>query len=325
MINFSKNNIKLWSNIGMRSTFGVVINSLAESYKNFLVVTGDVSTSAGLDKFKNNYKNRYLDVGIAEQNMIGVAAGLTASGKKVFTTTFSPFQTLRCCEQIKVNLSYMKFDVCMVGLASGISLGSLGYTHCSIEDVGVLRSMPNLTIIAPCDTTELAKSVKEILTYNKPVYLRLTGNNKVSLINNKNYNFKIGKANKIINGKNIAILSTGTIISECVDAIKSLNLGNLKPSLYNFHTIKPIDKRLVNKISENYKFIFTVEEHNIIGGLGSAVSETLSNKKRNCFHIKIGINDEFTKCGDYSFMKKVNNLDHFSIAKKIKKYVSKSR
>ncbi len=309
----------------MRSTFGVVINSLAETYKNFLIVTGDVSTSAGLDKFKNNYKNRYFDVGIAEQNMIGVAAGLTASGKKVFTTTFSPFQTLRCCEQIKVNLSYMRFDVCMVGLASGISLGSLGYTHCSIEDVGALRSMPNLTIIAPCDTTELAKSIKEILTYNKPVYLRLTGNNKVKLINRKNYNFKIGKANKIIDGKNIAILSTGTIISECIDAIKILNICKIRPSLYNFHTIKPIDKKLINKIAKNYKYIFTVEEHNIIGGLGSAVSETLSNEKRNFIHIKIGINDEFTKCGDYSFMKKVNNIDQFSISKKVKKYVSKFR
>ncbi len=309
----------------MRSTFGVVINSLAKSRKDFLVVTGDVSTSAGLDKFKNNFKDRYLDVGIAEQNMIGVAAGLTASGKKVFTTTFSPFQVLRCCEQIKVNLSYMKFDVCMVGLASGISLGSLGYTHCSIEDIGVLRSMPNLNIIAPCDTTELAKCVKEILTLKEPVYLRLTGNNKVTLINKRNYNFKIGKANKIIDGKKVAILSTGTIISECIEAIKILNKKNIKPSLYNFHTVKPLDKEQVYKISKNYKFLFTVEEHNVIGGLGSAVSETISSEKKNCIHIKIGINDEFTKGGDYSFMKKVNNLDQISIAKKINNYVSKSR
>ena len=119
--------------------------------KNFFVVTGDVSTSAGLDRFRKNYPDNFIDVGIAEQNLLGIAAGLASEGHNVFTTTFAPFQTMRCCEQIKVNLGYMKQKVCMVGLASGLVLGTLGYTHCCIEDIGVLRSIPNLNIISPAN------------------------------------------------------------------------------------------------------------------------------------------------------------------------------
>ena len=152
-------NIKMWSTIGARATFGLAALDLAKEIDNLIVLTCDVSTSAGLDRFRKTYPNKYIDLGIAEQNMIGIATGLANEGFPVITTTFAPFQTMRCCEQIKVNLGYMKKNVTMVGLASGLVLGTLGYTHCCIEDIGVLRSIPNLSIISPADSLETAKSI----------------------------------------------------------------------------------------------------------------------------------------------------------------------
>ena len=144
-------NIKVWSTIGSRATLGIAAIELAKEIDELMVLTCDVSTSAGLDRFRKTYPEKYLDLGIAEQNMIGVAAGLASENFNVVTTTFAPFQTMRCCEQIKVNLGYMSQKVCMVGIASGLALGTLGYTHCCIEDIGVLRSIPGIVIISPAD------------------------------------------------------------------------------------------------------------------------------------------------------------------------------
>ena len=152
-----ENNIKLWSSLGMRATFGLIAMELVKKYPDLIITTSDVSTSAGLDRYKNKYPDKFIDVGIAEQNLIGVSAGLSSEGFKVISTTFSPFQTLRCCEQIKVHLGYMKHKICMVGLASGLVLGNLGFTHCSIEDIGSLRSIPNISIVVPSDPFELFK------------------------------------------------------------------------------------------------------------------------------------------------------------------------
>ena len=152
-------NIKLWSTIGPRATLGIGALELAKEIENLMVLTCDVSTSAGLDRFRKSFPDKYLDLGIAEQNMIGVAAGLASEDYNVITTTFAPFQTMRCCEQIKVNLGYMSKKVCMVGIASGLVLGNLGYTHCCIEDIGVLRSIPGLYIISPADSLETIKAL----------------------------------------------------------------------------------------------------------------------------------------------------------------------
>ena len=157
-------NIKTWSLIGQRATFGLIALEVVKEREELLILTSDVSTSAGLDRFKKNHPNNFIDVGIAEQNLIGIASGLASENFKVITTTFSPFQTLRCCEQIKVNLGYMKQNVIMVGLASGLALGALGFTHASIEEVGVLRSIPNIIIISPSDGLELVKLLMQLWT-----------------------------------------------------------------------------------------------------------------------------------------------------------------
>ena len=166
-------NIKTWSAIGSRATFGIATLELAKEIDNLMVLTCDVSTSAGLDRYKKTYPEKYLDLGIAEQNMIGVAAGLSSEGYNVVTTTFAPFQTIRCCEQIKVNIGYMKQKVCMVGIASGLALGNLGFTHCCIEDVGILRSIPGITIISPADSLETIKALESAIKSKNSSYIFL--------------------------------------------------------------------------------------------------------------------------------------------------------
>lgn len=190
-------NIKLLSSIGPRATLGLSLLEIINKKKNLMVLTCDVSTSAGLDRFRKQFPENYLDLGIAEQNMIGVATGLASEGFEVVTTTFAPFQVLRCCEQIKVNLGYMKEKICMVGLASGLILGNLGFTHCCIEDIGVLRSIPNINIVSPSDSLEVLKSIEASFSQKYSTYIRLTGGPNNPIINKKDYKFEIGKGIKL--------------------------------------------------------------------------------------------------------------------------------
>jgi len=196
-MNINDRNIKVWSTIGSRATLGIAALELAKEIENLMVLTCDVSTSAGLDRYRKTYPDKYLDVGIAEQNLIGVAAGLASENFNVITTTFASFQTMRCCEQIKVNLAYMNQKVCLVGIASGLALGTLGFTHCCIEDVGVLRSIPGLTIISPADSLETVKALEAAVKYNGPSYLRLTGTSNNPIVYEKDYEFKIGQSIKL--------------------------------------------------------------------------------------------------------------------------------
>ena len=311
----SERDIKMWASIGARATFGIAALEIAKKNKDLIVVTSDVSTSAGLDRYRKTLPNQYIDVGIAEQNMIGIAAGLASESYKVVTTTFSPFQVLRCCEQIKMNLGYMQHKVCMVGLASGLSLGSLGYSHCSIEDIGILRSIPNIDIISPADGLETIKTLNAALLSKNSCYIRLTGVSNNHIIYEKDYNFEIGKSISLRNGNDITIFCNGAIINECLEAAKLLEKNNLTCSVVNMHTIKPIDIEAV-KVSLKSKLIITVEEHNIIGGLGSAVSECLSKFSKSPPQVFLGINDSYSKAGDYEFLKKKYGLNSESIVAK---------
>ncbi len=309
--------IKSWSIIGPRATFGLAALELVKEHQNMMILTCDVSTSAGLDRFRKTYASNYLDLGIAEQNMIGVAAGLASENYNVVTTTFAPFQTIRCCEQIKVNFGYMKNKVCMVGLASGLILGNLGFTHCCIEDVGILRTIPNITIVSPADSLETVKAFQAALRYNGSVYIRLTGGSNNPIVYDKDYNFEIGKSNILKDGSDVAIFSSGSVTSECLNAAKILDESNISCAVINMHTIKPFDKKTLEKYL-SAKLIVSVEEHNVIGGLGSAISETLSTFENSPRQMFLGINDQYTKGGSYNFLKKKNGLDKDNIISTIK-------
>ena len=303
-----ENNIKLWSSLGMRATFGLIAMELAKKYPDLMITTSDVSTSAGLDRYKNKYPDKFIDVGIAEQNLIGVSAGLSSEGFKVISTTFSPFQTLRCCEQIKVHLGYMKHKICMVGLASGLVLGNLGFTHCSIEDIGSLRSIPNISIVVPSDPFELFKALNAAIEHKNSVYIRLTAGANSKIINAKDYEFKIGKAVEILPGKDVAIIGCGNILGNCLEAASILREKKIQCSVVNMHTIKPIDKEIITDIAKENKLIVTVEEHNVIGGLGSSVAEVLSGERNNCKLVRVGINDFYSSGGSYEYLKNIYGL-----------------
>ena len=309
--------IKLWSSIGPRATLGLAINELAKDYNDLVVLTCDVSTSAGLDRFKKAYPEKYYDVGIAEQNLIGIAAGFASENFNVLTTTFAPFQAIRCCEQIKVNLGYMKHKICMVGIASGLVLGNLGFTHCCIEDVGILRSIPNLTIISPADSLELVKVLQEVLKVKESsIYIRLTGGANNPIVYEKDYDFKIGKAIQLTEGNDITIFCTGSMVYRSLEVSKILRSKKINARVVNIHTIKPIDQNALIK-SLDSKLLVSIEEHSIIGGLGSAISEKISEHDNSPKLLKLGIKDEYSGGGDYDYLLTRHKLDVDSITNQI--------
>lgn len=309
--------IKTWSAIGSRPTYGLAVMELEKKYENLMVITGDVSTSAGLDRYRKTYPEKYVDVGIAEQNMIGVAAGLADNGFNVFTVTFAPFQVLRCLDQIKVDLAYSNIKVTMTGLASGLVNGPLGNTHCCIEDVGVLRSIPNLTILSPADGVGIVKAVFAAAEHDKPTFIRLTGGASNPIVYHDDIDFKIGKAIEIVNGGDLTIFSTGTMVYNSLQAAEILAEKGISASVFDIHTIKPIDEVAISKAIKKNKPIVTVEEHNVVGGLGSVVSEYLSRHRKSPLQLSIGINDFFPKPGDYQFMLQQCGLTPEQIAQNI--------
>tara|TARA_A100001011_G_scaffold393856_1_gene484788 strand:- start:394 stop:1362 length:969 start_codon:yes stop_codon:yes gene_type:complete len=317
VIDINKNKIKIWSTIGQRATFGMATYEIAAQINNLMVLTCDVSTSAGLDRFRKNFPEKFIEVGISEQNMIGIAAALANEKYKVVTTTFAPFQTMRCCEQIKVNLGYMKQKITMVGLASGLVLGPLGYTHCCIEDIGVLRSIPNLTIISPADGLELVKALIASFKHNQSVYLRLTGSSNAPIIYEKDYKFEIGKSVTLKKGKDVTIFANGNMVNIAIEVSKKLKEKKIEASVINVHTIKPIDVSVIKKNLKSKLFV-SIEEHNIIGGLGSAISEVTATFKNSPKHLFFGVNDEYAFSGDYNFLLKKYGLTTEKISKKIK-------
>ena len=309
--------LKMWSRIGSRAAYGMAALELGKKYDDLILLTGDTSTSAGLDRFKKTFPEKYLDVGIAEQNMVGIAAGLASEGLQVFTSTFSPFQTMRCCEQIKVNIGYMNHKVCMVGLASGLVLGMLGYTHCCIEDISIMRSIPGITVVSPADCGETVKAVLAAIEHDKSVYIRLTGGSPNPPIYFDDFDFTIGKANILREGNDLAIIACGSMVNNALEASDILNNGKLKSSVIDMHTIKPIDTGIIEKISTSHNLIVTVEEHSIIGGLGSAVSEYLSTLNQKPPLLSIGIPDEYGPAGSYAGLLKKKQLLPDQIANSI--------
>jgi transketolase len=316
-IDFSPANVKRWSRIGSRATFGLVALELGRTIDDLMILTADVSTSAGLDRFKKQYPEKYLDVGIAEQNLIGIAAGLSSEGMTVFSTTFAPFQTMRCCEQIKVNLGYMNQKVCMVGLASGLVLGTLGYTHCCIEDLSIMRSIPGITVLSPADCGETVKAVQAAVGHYESVYIRLTGGANNPIVYSENYKYVIGKSIKLVDGEDISIIATGPMVHVALDVAVLLQAANISTAVYNMHTIKPIDVSTIDIVSKTSKLVVTVEEHSVIGGLGSAVAEQLTSIGNSPPQLILGIPDRYGHGGCYDDLKRDFGLTNDQIAEKI--------
>lgn len=314
---FTEANIKLWSRIGSRPAFGMVASELAGRFADLLVISADVMSSGGLEPFRRKYPEQFIEVGIAEQNMIGIAAGLAGEGFRVITTTFAPFQTMRCCEQIRVNLGYMRQRVCMVGLAGGLVFGAQGFTHCCFEDIAVLRGIPNLVIISPADCCEAAKALCAAVELESPVYIRLTGGIRNPIVYGTDYEFEVGKSIRLQEGDDVTIFCCGTMVYASLKAAELLKSNGISAAVVNMHTIKPVDRNAIETACKKTRLIVTVEEHNIIGGLGSAVAECKSTLPNAPAQIFIGVTDTFCKPGDYQYLLNHFGLTPESIAQKI--------
>ena len=317
MIEFDKKKITTYSRVGTRATFGLVAYELAPLISNLMICTADVSTSAGLDRYRKTFPEKYIDVGIAEQNLIGIATGLSSEGYNVVTTTFAPFQTMRCLEQIKVNLGYMKHKVTMVGLASGLVLGSLGYTHCCIEDLSIMRTIPNITVISPADCLETAKALIASINHNQSCYIRLTGSSNTSIVYDEDYKFEIGEPIKINSGEKVTIFATGSMVSSTLETINQLRENGINPNIINVHTLKPINESAIIDMINKSDIIFTIEEHNIIGGLSSTIAEINSKIGSNIRQVSIAIPNQYDSAGPYDYLKEKNELAPNKIIERI--------
>lgn len=285
--------------------------------KNIYFLTGDLGYTA-VEQIENDFPERFINTGIAEQNMIGVAAGMAASGKKVFIYSIIPFVTMRCYEQIRNDLCYHNLNVKIIGVGSGLSYGLLGNTHFSTEDMGIMRCLPNMTIISPADSIEALLATDKIFQIKGPVYLRI-GKKGEPKVYEKPYDFKFGIPVTLQEGNDLIILSTGTILPNVLEAAKILKEKyKIQCKVVNIHTIKPLDKKNILKICLNKSMVFTIEEHGIIGGLGGTVLEILSGEK-NLPPVKlIGIRDEFIKhIGTQEYLREKMGLDPEGIIKTI--------
>lgn len=316
MIKFNSINMRIWARLGSCGAFGIASLELPEINNNIVMLTSDLCTYSGLDRFKLQYPDRIYNLGIAEQNMIGVAAGMAKEGMIPFATTYATFASTRCCDQVRVNMGYMKLGIKLVGVTSGLSAGILGATHMSFEDIAIIRGIPNIVIISPADATETIKATLALANYDGPVYLRLTGTMNTPMVYKEDYNFEIGKAIKLKNGKDIAIIATGTMVNNALKASRIIEENGISCSVINMHTIKPLDMEIINEVIES-KLIVTVEEHSVIGGLGGAIAEKLSDYIKRPPHQIIGISDEFKSAGDYEYLIKQYGLTPEQIANKI--------
>ena len=316
MIEITRSKAKLWSRLGARATFGQAILEMAKQRDDFYVLSADLCQSSGLVRFREEYPERFINAGIAEQNMIGLAAGLAKDGTNVFATSFAPFVTMRACEQVRMDMGYMQFNIKTVGLGSGLIMSQLGNSHFGIEDASVMRAIPGMTVIEPCDGVEIMKAVEALCAYNKPAYLRLTGGPGIPMVYDNDFDFKIGKAVRIRGGKDIALIATGTMVYYANQAAGILAEKGLDATVIDMHTIKPLDTDALDA-ELNKKLIVTIEEATVIGGLGSAIADHLAPKKAKPALLMLGIKDCFPHAGSYQYLLEQCRLTGSQIAEDI--------
>lgn len=315
-MDYEKNN-RMLSLLGQRGTFGTVLNELAAENENIVAMSADLARVSGLDKFIRNYPDRYINVGIAEENAVGMAAGIADAGKTPFITTFSNFAAMRANEFVRHFMAYMKCNMKLVGLGSGFAMELFGTTHYGLEDIAVLRSMPNITILSPSDCMEVAKCVECSVNIDGPVYLRLTGKMNNPVVHKKDYEFEVGKAIVEKEGKACVVFATGSMVSVALKAAKELEAEDIDVKVINIHTIKPIDKECI-LANTDMPFMISVEEHSRIGGLGSAISEVLSENGYAGRLIRLGTQDTYKKAGTYEYMLEQHGLTVANIIENIK-------
>ncbi|MFW2489347.1 transketolase family protein [Clostridium chromiireducens] len=307
--------------IATREAYGKALVKLSNMNKNVVVLDADLSKSTKTADFKAVSPERFINMGIAESNMMGVAAGLSTCGKIPFASTFAMFAAGRAFEQIRNSICYPKLNVKVCATHAGITVGEDGATHQSIEDISLMRSIPNMTVINPADAIETEAAILAIAEYNGPCYVRL-GRLAVSTINDSaNYKFEIGKGVTLAQGDDVTIVATGMMVELALEAKEELAKEGINARVVNIHTIKPIDKELLVSAAKETKAIVTAEEHSVIGGLGSAVAEVIAEEYPVPV-VRVGIKDTFGESGKPNELLKVYGLTVEAIVEHTRKAIS---
>ena len=298
------------------SIFGMYLVDNEQQAGNFHVLTADMSVASCLDRIKLQMPERYTDVGIAEQNMVGVAAGMASEGFHPIAICQATFITMRAFEMDRQLLGYMQNPVILVGLHAGFFLQFMGNTHYAIEDIAMMRTIPGMTVLSPADAGEAVACMEAALKHNGPVYIRLTGGSMAQTVYPDNCEVIIGKNKTLIEGDDIAIFATGTMVGKALGAAEILKNNGVKARVVDVCSIKPLDTELI-ELAKEAKLLVSVEEHSVIGGLGSAISEYTSSKGGFPAILSLGVKDRFGKVGDYNYQLEQNRLTSELIAEDI--------
>ena len=284
--------------LATREAYGRGLVKLAEKYKDFVVLDADLSAATKTGEFARKYPDRAFNLGIAEQNMMGFAVGLANTGLVPFAGTFAVFAAGRAYDQIRQSIAYPHSNVKIVATHGGLTVGEDGATHQAIEDIAMMRALPNMVVIVPADAVETEKALEAALNYQGPVYLRL-GREKMPVIMPENYYFEIGKAVVLKSGQDLTIIAAGIMVAKALEAAKKLKELSIDAGVINCHTIKPLDQETILREVEKTGRVITAEEHSVIGGLGSAVNDLLVREGQNkgIRVVNVGIEDEFGQTG----------------------------
>jgi len=306
----------------MRYAFIQELTELAEKDKNIILLTADLGFTV-FEDFAKKFPNQFFNVGVAESNMIGLATGLALSGKTVFAYSIASFASLRPYEHIRNDICLHNASVVIVGSGAGLSYGDAGPTHFATQDISVMRALPNITILCPSDPFEVRWATREAAKLKSPVYLRLGKKGEPNLYNSPP-KLKIGKGSWIKKGSDLAIVATGNIVFNTLEAAKILEKSGIVASVISMHTVKPIDKKLIQELAQIHDHMITTEEHTILGGLGGAVAEIISqmpDKKAKL--LILGLPDSFPeKLGSHDYLREVHGLTPNKLANRIKKFLS---
>ena len=308
MVEVNKLNARIFSKLGQSgTTFGIGLFEILKKHPEIIVLSSDMSRPAGLDRFKTMYPDMFYNVGIAEQNLIGIASGIASEGKKVIATAQAAFISMRSFEQIRKYMGYMKSDIVAIGISSGFAFNFFGNSHYAIEDLAIMRSIPGLTIISPSDAGQAAKALESAIDIDAPVYIRLSGTLNCPIVYKNDYKFEIGKAKLVKDGNDITIFATGSMVYNSLQASDLLEKKGVSTRVIDMHTLKPLDTDILVKCSSSNLFV-SVEEHNIVGGLGTAISEFIASNRDLPQLLRLGVMDTFSYPGDYTYLLEQNRL-----------------
>ncbi len=321
MIEYNKRNARSWSIMGMKPSIWSVGFSeiLKTNHENTYLLTADLERHSGLSRVASVHPEIFYNVGISEQNMAGIAGGLALHGKRVYMTTYAPFMVLRCADQMRHFMGNLNLPIVAVGSSAGMFNRNSGSALTCINDIALMRAVPNVVVLSPADCMEAVKMMEAVSDLNAPVYMRFCDAVNIPVIYKEDYQFEIGRAVVLKRGEKAAIIATGTtLVSESLEAAALIeNRFGFFPTVVDMHTIKPLDTECIKELSETHDVLITVEEHSIIGGLGGAVAETLSGIRHKCIHLCVGVGDQTYKPGNRKYMLKQCGLTAQSIADKV--------